>query len=275
MLLTRRAKRARWAVVLAAVLVAAGTTTPLHPASAAQTIGYPTFSGPSIPAPPVGYNTGSTMKAIYDAESAGTDFWMDRLLGRPGGGDPAGALLMTRGRGLYMNTHDPAVIGFGGNAAYWDNISSQNAYAVTITPGSFAEQVSGRWQGPSHWKGVYTSGSIRVDMAKFITHNNVAVTNLSIVNNGSASTTLQLRATSPYATSGSGSELTGSRAVKNNLTTIYPRLSGDGFSVNNGGLDRAVTVGAGQTVTTKVVMGFVTNEIPESLTEYNSYRGYT
>ena len=28
-------------------------------------------------------------------------------------------------------------------------------------------------------------------------------------------------------------------------------------------------------MTAKVVMGFVTNEIPESLTEYNSYKGFT
>lgn len=244
------------------------------PAAAEQPIGYPSFNGPSIPTPPVGYSTGNTMQSIYNAESAGTDFWMDRLLGRPGN-DPAGTWLMTRGRGLFMTTHTPSVIGFGGQVAYWDNISSQNAYSVAITPGTFAEQVSGRWQSPSHWKGVYTSGSVRVDMQKFITHNNVAVTNLSIVNNGSSATTLQLRATSPYATSGSGNELTGSRQVKNNLTTIYPRLSGDGFTVSSGGLNRSVTVAAGQTVTTKVVMGFVTNEIPESLTEYNAYKGYS
>ena len=30
------------------------------------------------------------MQAIYDAESGGTDFWMDRLLARPGN-DPADA----------------------------------------------------------------------------------------------------------------------------------------------------------------------------------------
>lgn len=244
------------------------------PATAAQPIGYPSFNGPSIPTPPVGYSTGNTMQSIYNAESAGTDFWMDRLLGRPGN-DPAGTWLMTRGRGLFMTTHTPSVIGFGGQVAYWDNISSQNAYSVAITPGTFAEQVSGRWQSPSHWKGVYTSGSVRVDMQKFITHNNAAVTNLSIVNNGSSATTLQLRATSPYATSGSGNELTGSRQVKNNLTTIYPRLSGDGFTVSSGGLNRSVTVAAGQTVATKVVMGFVTNEIPESLTEYNAYKDYS
>ncbi|MGC7096050.1 discoidin domain-containing protein [Amycolatopsis lurida] len=258
-----------------AVLTAAVLTVPTVSAtSAAQPIGYPSFSGPPIPAPPVGYHPGSTMKAIYDAESAGTDFWMDRLLARPGN-DPAGSLLMTRGRGMFMYTHNPGVLGFGGNAAYWDNLSSQHAYSIAVSPGNFTEQVSGRWQAPSHWKGVYTSGAIRIDVTKFITHNNVAVTNLAIRNTGSAPSTVNLRATSPYAANGSGSELTGSRAVKNNLTTIHPRFSGDGFTASGGGLDRAVTVGAGQTVTTKVALGFVTTEIPESLTEYNAYRGFS
>jgi hypothetical protein len=36
-----------------------------------------------------------------------------------------------------------------------------------------------------------------------------------------------------------------------------------------------VTIAAGATVTAKVVMGFVTDEIPESLTEYNAYAGYS
>jgi hypothetical protein len=114
-----------------------------------------------------------------------------------------------------------------------------------------------------------------VDETKFITDNNVAVTNLSITNNGTASTTLQLRATSPYLTSGSGNEMTASRAAFNSLTNLSLRMSGDSFAVTSGGLNRSVTVGAGQTVTAKVVMGFITNEMPASLTDYNSYKGMT
>jgi hypothetical protein len=259
------------ALGMAAVLTAATLIAPASPVQAAQTIGYPTFSGPAIPQPPVGYSTGSTMQAIYNAESGGTNFWMDRLLARSGN-DPAGTWLMTRGRALYMYTHTPSVIGFGGNAAYWDNISSQNMLNVAVTPGTFTEQVAQRWQAPSHWKSVHTSGSIRVDLTKFITNNNVAVANLAITNSGSGTATVNLRATSPYATTASGSELTGSRAVKNGLTTIFPRLSGDSFTVNGGGLDRSVGVGAGQTVTVKVQLGFVTNEIAASRTEYDTYR---
>ncbi len=257
-----------------ALLLVAGLLVAGAPAQAAQTIGFPTFTGPAVPAAPVSYTTGDMMKAIYDAESGGTDFWMDRLLARSGD-DPAGTWLMSRGRALFMKTHDPAKLGFGGHVAYWESISDKDAYTVAISPGTFTEQVASRWQAPSHYKSVHTSGSITVNQTKFITGSNVAVTNLAIKNGGSSSTTLQLRVTSPYATSGSGSELTGQVNAYNNLTTIYPRLTGDGFTVSSGGLNRSVTIAAGATVTVKVVMGFVTNEIPESLTEYNAYAGYS
>ncbi|MEU7740614.1 hypothetical protein [Nonomuraea sp. NPDC049158] len=260
--------------IITALLLIAGTLVVGAPAQAAQTIGYPTFGGQAIPAAPGTYTTGNMMQAIYDSESSGTDFWMDRLLARPGN-DPAGTWLMSRGRALFMKTHTPGTLGFAGQVAYWESISNNNAYTVAITPGTFTEQVNSRWQAPSYWKSVHTSGSITVNQTKFITNNNVAVTNLSITNGGSSSTTLQLRATSPYATSGSGSELTGQVNAYNNLTTIYPRLTGDGFTVSSGGLNRSVTIPAGGTVTAKVVMGFVTNEIPESRTEYDAYAGYT
>ncbi|WP_229075829.1 discoidin domain-containing protein [Actinoplanes sp. DH11] len=263
------------AYALCLLLIVAGVGSQPSAARAAQPIGYPTFTGAgSIPAPPVGYSTGDAMRAIYDAEAAGTDFWMDRLLARTGN-DPAGPWLMTRGRAAFMYTHNPAVIGFGGNAAYWDNISSQNAYAVAASPGTFTEQPAQRRQTPSHWRSVHTGGSIRLEVTKFITHNNVLVTNVAVVNTGGSAATLSLTATSPYATTVSGSELTGTRAVKNNLTTLYPRLSGDGFTAASGALSRSVTVGAGQTVTVKVQLGMVTSEIPQSRTEYDAYRTRT
>ncbi|MET9524978.1 galactose-binding domain-containing protein [Streptomyces coeruleorubidus] len=263
-------------VLLAALVLGVCSLVPAGPAAAAQTIGFPAFSGPTIPAPPVAHAQGDMMRAIYDAESSGTDFWMDRLLARSGN-DPAGPWLMSRGRALFMKEHDPARFGFGGKVAYWESITGDNAYTVAVSPGTFTEQVAQRRQAPSHWKSVHTSGSVTVDQTKFITDDNVAVTNLSIKNNGSGSTTLRLRVTSPYATtgSGSGSELTGQVNAHNNLTAIRPRLTGDGFTVSGGGLDRSVTVPAGATVTAKVVMGFVTDEIPGSRTEYDAYAGYS
>jgi mannosylglycerate hydrolase MGH1-like protein len=252
----------------AAIVLAAG------PADAAQTIGYPTFSGSSIPAPPVALSTGDTMKAIYDAEAGGTDFWMDRLLSRTGN-DPAGTWLMSRGRAVFMKTHTPATLGFGGQVAYWESISDQAAFTVTAGSGTWSEQVASRYQAPSHWKSTHTNGSLRLLQTKFITENNVAVDNLTFTNTGSAAQTIALRVTSPYATTVSGNELTGSRSVKNNLTTIYPRLSGDEFTASGGALTRNVTIAAGASVAVKVQLGFIANELPDSTTEYNAYRAQT
>ncbi|WP_083502062.1 discoidin domain-containing protein [Sphaerimonospora mesophila] len=258
-------------------LVIGALVVPRQDASAAQTIGYPTFTGPAVPAPPIGYRTGNMMQAIYDAESTGTDFWIDRLLGRSGS-DPSdvnGGILMTRGRALFMKTHTPGTLGFAGKVAYIESIDDRSAFTVSITPGNLTEQVSQRWQGPSHFRSVHTGAGLKVVQTKFITHDNVAVDNLAITNTGSAATTLQLRATSPYAASGAGDELTGTVNSFNNLTTIRPRLTGDGFAVSGGGLDRSVTIAPGATTTVKLVMGFVTDEIPESLSEYTAYKGYS
>jgi mannosylglycerate hydrolase MGH1-like protein/F5/8 type C domain-containing protein len=261
--------------VVASVITVAATT---GPAVAAQTIGYPAFTGPAVPQPPVGYSTGNMMQAIYDSEKSGTDFWMDRLLSRSGGSDPSdadGGILMSRGRAVFMKQHNPAVIGFGGKVAYWESISDNNAYAIALSPGTFTEQRAQRQQAPSYWKSVYAGGSVQAGVTKFITDNNVLVTNLALKNNGTAPVTLTLRATSPYASSGSGNELTGSTGVKNGLTTLTTKLSGDGFSVSGGGLSRSVTIAAGQSVQTKVVMGFLAKELPESATDYATYRDAT
>jgi hypothetical protein len=272
--------KSRLAIALTTALTAslAAAAVPASPAAAAQTIGYPTFTGPAVPTAPVGYTTGNMMQTIYNAESGGTDFWLDRMLARSGGSDPAdadGPILMTRGRALFMKTYNPSVLGFAGHVAYWESISDANAYSITASPGTFTEQTSQRWQAPSYARSVFTGGSVSITQQKFITNNNVAVTNLSITNNGSSSTTLTLRATSPYATGGSGAELTGSTGVKNGLTTLTTRLTGDGFAVSSGGLNRSITIGAGATATAKVVMGFIANEIPESATDYSAYAGYS
>src|ERR1041384_3099219 len=94
----------RLALAFTTVLVASTLAVTASPAQAAQTIGYPTFTGPAVPAPPVAMTTGNTMQDINDAKAGGTDFWMDLLLARPGN-DPAGTWLMSRGRAVFMKTH--------------------------------------------------------------------------------------------------------------------------------------------------------------------------
>ncbi|KRF03300.1 hypothetical protein ASG89_22910 [Paenibacillus sp. Soil766] len=246
--------------------------------------GMPVFTnsagGPVVPAEPAAYNASrSMMQDMFKADLAagGTSYWMDRLLARRGN-DPAGTYMMSRGKALYMYGHSASVIGFGNNVAYWDEISQQKAYSIQATGITFTEDVSKRYQTPSYWYGFYNAASAgyTLEETKFITDNNVAVTNVTIKNIGAASKSLTLTADSPYSTTptSNGTELTGSIDVKNKLTKLYPRLSGDGMTASNGGLTRTVTLEAGASITIKFQMGFIANEIPESLTEYNRYKGY-
>jgi hypothetical protein len=268
----------RWRpLALAAALAGAVLTAVVPPANAEQTIGFPAFTGAAPPAEPVPYSN-RMMRAMYDAEAGGTDFWMDRLLARRGN-DPAGSWLMTRGRTVYMRQHSSSVIGFGGRVAYYNeffgSFANQNAYAIGLGA-TFTETVADRLQTPSYWSGTYTNGAVRASVRKFITHNNVAVTNVSLTNTGAEARTLAVTVDSPFTRTAAGAELTGVQEVRNSrgerLTTIFPRLSAQGLTPSNGRLAGNVTVASGQTVTLKVQLGFVADEIPTSRTEYDQYR---
>jgi hypothetical protein len=269
--------RSALALLVSTVLVVTMTALP---ASAQQTIGYPSFGGPAdLPAEPAGYTTRGMLPAMYEADLAagagtgGADFWMDELLAREGT-DPAGNQLMTRGRALYMYTHSPNVIGFGGQVAYWDDIDGRAAYTVALGDGGYSQDVATRRQTPSYWRQTYTNAGtgFRVEVTKFITNANVAVTNLAITNTGDAAAALPVRVSSPYATVPDGDELTGVVDARNAVTTLFPRLSGDGLAPDGAELTGSVGVAPGETVRTKVTMGFVTEEIADSRPEYESYR---
>lgn len=262
-----------------ALSTALGTTlATATPAAAEQTIGFPEFGSPTdLPPEPAGYTTRGALAAIYQADlnrGDGTDFWMDRLLARTGS-DPAGSWLMTRGRALYMYRHNPNVIGFGGEVAYWDTIDARSAYTITLGDGQgWRPDVASRRQTPSYWRQTYPNpgAGFEVEVTKFITDANVAVTNLAVTNTGDQVRELPIRVSSPYATTPDGGELTGVVDARNAVTTLFPRLSGDGLAVAGPELAGSVTVAPGETVETKVTMGFVTEEIAESLPEYRSYR---
>jgi hypothetical protein len=268
--------RSALALALSTVLVTTLATVAASPAAAEQTIGFPTFGGPADPVPPEpgGFTPHGRMAAMYAAEEDGTDFWMDRLLARTGP-DPAGSWLMTRGRALYMYRHDPNVIGFGGEVAYWDTIDARSAYTITLADGSgWNQQVATRHQTPSFWRQTYTQAGtgLSVEVTKFITDANVAVTNLAVTNPGDVVRELPVQVSSPYATTPDGSELTGVVDARNAVTTLFPRLSGDGLTVAGSALTGSITVPPGDTVETKVTMGFVTEEIADSGPDYESYR---
>ena len=167
-----------------------------------------------MPAPPAAYDpTQNMLQAIFNADVAagGTSFWVDRILARPFlSGDSTS--LYTRGRGLYMYTHTPGTLGFAGGYAYRERPTgaSQNLYTVAISGGDAdRDHVRSGCSTRATTTPTFTASGLSVRQRKFITDNNVAVTYLTITNTSGASTTRTVTASSPIATTASGSELTG------------------------------------------------------------------
>src|SRR2546425_2508426 len=164
-----------------------------------------------------------------------------------------------------MYSHSAAVLGFaaggtgpngGGGFAYRQpptTASPQNLYTIGVSGATVVQDTTRQTQFPSYFTGFYTAGALRIEEKKFITDNNVAVTGLTITNAGSSTTTSTLTATSPIATtrSADNTELTGSLGIRYGLTTIFPRLSGDGFTVSGTNLVRTVTLAAGASISLK------------------------
>ncbi|MFF0160714.1 Ig-like domain-containing protein [Streptomyces sp. NPDC005263] len=279
----QRRRHRRGALAGALVLGLLAPLAATAPASADNAdIGYPVYSGSAHPVPklPAGFTTHRTLRTQYEADRKtgdGTDFWMDRMLARKGA-DPAGDWLFTRGRAVFMKEHDPARLGFAGKVAYWESIENRSAYTVNLSVDgedlTLREDTDARTQTPSYWRGEFTHDAtgLKVTQTKFITDANVAVTDLTVANTGATSRKVTLRASSPYTTTAEGRELTGTVAAKNNLTTVFPRLSGDGMAPDGEALTRTLTVPAGRARTTKVQLGFVTEEIARSRSAYDVMR---
>lgn len=255
-------------------------------------IGYPTFTGSPTPVPSTGvtYTPGNQLQSILQADlaagagvSPAKDFWMDAMLARTGTAgsfDDNNQWLFSRGRAAFMKTHTPGTLGFQGQLAYWESIDNRGGYTIAAQVGganvTLTEDTAQRKQTPSYWRSVHRNAAsgLEIVQTKFITDANVLVTNLEVKATGAAQT-VTLRATSPYATTVEGAELTGTVAALNNLTTIFPRFSGDGFAPDAGSLTRTLSVPAGGSATAKVQLGLVTSEIPASRTDYDAYRAAT
>jgi hypothetical protein len=286
-------KLAKYGVV-AAVLATVLTPTAAHAAPNADAP-YPTFSGDAdpVPAEGTGYHARNQLQAIFDADvaagagsSTGKDFWIDRMLARtgnqPGGANgDANQYLFSRGRAVFMKTHTPGVLGFGGEVAYIETIAGgQGAYTITASVNgaevTLTEDAASRKQTPSYFRGVFnnTAAGLRIVETKFITDANVAVTNLELSSADGSAKNVVLTATSPFARTvgGDSGELTGSVRGFNQLTTIFPRFSGDGFAPADGTLRQTVAVPASGAAKTKLQLGFVTKEQPDSTTEYSRVR---
>jgi hypothetical protein len=266
--------------------------------------GRPTYSASSAPIAdePVGFDPAKSMlERIYRADLAagGESFWFDRMLERQAGGS-GGNTLYTKGRALYMYTHNPGVLGFagqgtganaaGGGAAYREAVQNGgnncqagtgalcNLYSVTVSSATFAEATAERRQYPSHWSSVHAAQGLTVRQRKFITHNNVAVTILEITNLSAQPTTRTVTATTPgwvtQSASADGTERIGTFNARYNLTTVSTRFSGEGFTASGNNLVRTIEVRPGESTIVKLQLGAIAAEIPESGPEYERYRDY-
>ena len=276
-------------------------------APAALDIGYPTFKNTELldevydlSKLGVSYSEKDIMMAIYkqDLANGGDSFYMDRILAREGvcngnagsNGNADGNTFLTRGRALYMYTSSPSVIGFGGNTAYHQPLGQGNLVRVLFSnaDGSLTtkEDTSKRVNAPSNWSSTYSVGSnLTLDVVKFIHQENVAVTTMTLTNKSAEDQAITVAADSTFATEpgkvtvngAEQTELTGTCSSPAGLTTIYARMTGDGFEAASSDdycwLSRNVTVPAGGSVEFKVVMAFTTEEIPESTEQYLRFAG--
>ena len=276
-------------------------------APAALDIGYPTFKNTELldevydlSKLGVSYSEKDIMMAIYkqDLANGGDSFYMDRILAREGvcngnagsNGNADGNTFLTRGRALYMYTSSPSVIGFGGNTAYHQPLGRGDLVRVLFSnaDGSLTtkEDTSKRVNAPSNWSSTYSVGSnLTLDVVKFIHQENVAVTTMTLTNKSAEDQAITVAADSTFATEpgkvtvngAEQTELTGTCSSPAGLTTIYARMTGDGFEAASSDdycwLSRDVTVPAGGSVELKVVIAFTTEEIPESTEQYLRFAG--
>ena len=276
-------------------------------APAALDIGYPTFKNTELldevydlSKLGVSYSEKDIMMAIYkqDLANGGDSFYMDRILAREGvcsgnagsNGNADGNTFLTRGRALYMYTSSPSVIGFGGNTAYHQPLGRGDLVRVLFSnaDGSLTtkEDTSKRVNAPSNWSSTYSVGSnLTLDVVKFIHQENVAVTTMTLTNKSAEDQAITVVADSIFATEpgkvtvngAEQTELTGTCSSPAGLTTIYARMTGDGFEAASSDdycwLSRDVTVPAGGSVELKVVIAFTTEEIPESTEQYLRFAG--
>ncbi|MFH8252766.1 Ig-like domain-containing protein [Microbacterium sp. B2969] len=282
------------AVSTVSVLVGSLLATAATPAASAapgdevsqSTLGYPAFVGSAAPVPDTGvdFAPGGYLASVFAADVAagagsapGNDFWMDRMLARTGTmfDGTENAVAFTRGRTAFMKTHNPTGLGWRGDTAYVDTTGKGDAFAYTVTVDGTAvtltEQSSQRRQTPSYFTSVFAGGGITLTQTKYITDQNVMVAGIRVAS--TTARTVKITATSPHATRAEGDELVGVVSAYNQLTTIFPRLSGDGFTASGSSLVATLAVPAGGAAATKLQLGLIAEEVPASTTEYEHYRG--
>ena len=177
----------------------------------------------------------------------------------------------------------PWLFVFGADGGGWayqqpgSATTSQSLYTIGVSGGKLTEDTARQWQYPSYFSGVYTRPGLSVNEQKFITYNDVAVTDLTLTDTATSPETVTLTAASPIATTPApdGTELTGTVTLRYGLSTIYPRMSGSGFAVSGTSLARTVTLAPGTPVSLKVQLGAIAKELPGTSADYRRYRAYS
>lgn len=246
------------------------STSQLAAAQSAAVSGLPVFTGTGAPAEPVPFHLNGMMQAIHDAGLRSGTFWVDDMLARNGGGDPAPLNLLSRGRAALMRSFDVAW-GFAGDLSYIHSLGRGNAY-VLVSDIGFDEQPSQRVNAPSHYKSVWTNDGVTATQHNFITWNDALVTTIELRNSGTATRNYTVTLSSPYAATAQSDELLGTVQAWADLATIDVRLSGTGFTADGGQLVRTFTIAPGETASATVVMGLVTDGTPEAALDYEVYR---
>ncbi|SIM61670.1 Ig-like domain (group 4) [Micromonospora cremea] len=259
--------------------------------SHAMEIGDPAYSNVGDVAnqlkPGVPFTAGNMHQSIFEKDLAagGTDYYLDRVLGVPG--TLGSAVLMTRGRSLYMrgaSNNNFTIMGFAGSAYVGGPNNLGNLYTVTVPGQTVTEVNANRFNAPSHAKSRYTIGTtgVTANQTKFITEDNVAVTALDFDNPGDAPATFTVRAASPLATqAGPGAAtLTGTRTITSGANnglidtawnSIKVDVTGAGFSRTGANLDREITVPAGGSVSLSVVGAVSSATLTNTVKSYQEY----
>jgi hypothetical protein len=287
------------AVSMIITLFAAVPLTAYAKTGLATDIGWPTFINldPSVLQPEVPLDPSTSIRqAIYDKDvttGSGISFYIDRVLNRSGNTSGDGNTVLTRGRSIFsVQSSVPTGLGWSNNVVWLDTANSFNPLNVITFRGngssiSYSGVTASRNNNPSYWSSDYATtnaaySSVAITARKFISLNNVAVVILDITNNGVSEaenisfTVTAASCATPGTLPNGQPELTGVKAVRANLTTLYPRITAD--------LDGEPCTLSGTTLTTptidipaggkaqlKVVTGITTRELPESTADYISY----
>ncbi len=246
----------------------------------------------------------SHLKAVYSKDVESGEYRFDKVLARYGaangdpnrGGNDDGDALMTRGRSLYMFTHDVSVIGFGGDPSYCQPLGKRELMSLEFFLGSekleFEEIPERRINMPSAWHGEYVCGDFTVKTDKFITEENCAVLLYTFKNGSNATVTVTAAAFSPFAHEPWAvypgnkirGELRGRLRDRSDLTTVKARMSASGTSrpsrhrrdaetelmpwQKRPCLYKEITVGAGETASGDAIIAFTSDEIPGAERDY-------